>query len=1004
VACPNEEDLAALLEGDLDATERSALNLHVEGCSECRVLWRRLVGSSTAGLDGQPDAIAATVDQVLLQTQSYENDDAGAGQCVGRYRLRKLIGSGGMGRVYAARDPELDREIAIKLLRADIDTQNPELRTRLLREAQAMARLSHPNVIAVHDVGLHRDHVFIAMELIDGQTLRQWLDERPRPWQDVLRVAVQAGRGLAAAHKAGVVHRDFKPDNVMIGRDGSVRVLDFGLARGVADESRSPGEDTANSVLKGSLTRTGGFIGTPAYMAPEQFQKSAATPQSDQFSFCIVLYRAIWGEAPFAGDSIEALAEAVINGRLRAPSQNRRVPGWLRDAVLRGLATDPAQRWPSMDELLATAMRDSPSKRRRWIVAGAAGAVLVALALGYRDLRRRESLVCRGAERKLVGIWDDARKQKMHAAFATTSTPFAEDAFRGAARALDAYAGAWVEAHTDACEATRVRREQSEELLDLRMECLTERLQEAKAQLELLTSADAKTVEKAVQMTSALAPVSVCGDVAALRAPVRPPNEIVRAEVATLRDDLARVKALYQAGHFAESRVKALALVEATRKLGYRPLHAEALVALGESQLGAGQPKDAETSLHEATLAAEAGHADKIFAEALILLIRATADQTRYAEGEKLGDLALAVIERVGGEDRLRARLADMRSLLAAYAGRSQEAVVAGQQALALWQKLPDVGPADLATAHMTVGTTLLSRAQYLDAIPYFRRALALWEQAGGPNHPNVATVLNNLGAAQSGAEMFEEARASLERTLSIRLRTFDPMNPKVGSAWGNLAVALAGLGRYEEAVADYDRALTITERAHNDAEIAHQLTGMAQALLALHRPREALERAERALAIRRRLLGDAHPRLAYTLILLAMADADLGQFARGLGEAQAAVRILEKTVEASSPELTRAQVEVARAQLGLHAVHDALPILERAVQLRREDHASPFGLADAEFLLARALWQTGKHARALELGEQARAHFRSDKTGRAEELGNTVQAWLEARGNSRVP
>jgi tetratricopeptide (TPR) repeat protein/tRNA A-37 threonylcarbamoyl transferase component Bud32 len=1065
MSCPSEEDLAALLGGDLNAVEQSTLELHVERCGECNLLWRRLVGSShmrngsaNRGIardnsetstrppevtadpansnsgalaphsplreavghespgavrradDIGPSRDAATLAAALVPTvlerviPAQADDEPHLGQRVGRYQLRALLGSGGMGRVYAARDPELDRAVAIKVLRADVDTQNAHLRARLVREAQAMARLSHPNVISVHDVGLHGDHVFIAMELIDGQTLRQWLDERPRPWQDVLRVVVQAGRGLGAAHKAGIVHRDFKPDNVMIGRSGSVRVLDFGLARGVVDESSSPGADGTGSMLKRSLTGTGGFIGTPSFMAPEQFHKLAATPQSDQFSFCVVLYRAIWGEAPFAGDSMDVLAEAVINGRLRVPSKSGRVPMWLRDAVLRGLANDPAQRWPSMDALLATLTRSPMRTRQRRIIASVTAATLIALALGYRDLRRRESLVCRGAEHKLVAIWDDARKQKMHAAFVATNTPFAEDTFRGAARALDAYASAWVKAHTEACEATRVRREQSEELLDLRMECLAQRLQEAKAQLELLTTADAKTVEKAVQMTSALSPVSDCSDVAALRAPVRPPNEAVRAQVAALRDRLARVKALHDAGRYADARAQALTIADVARKLGYRPLMAEALLALGRSQIATGQTTEAEKSLDEATLAAEAGRADTVLAEALIQLMRAVgSDQQRAADGKKLADRVLAVIERVGSDDRLRARFAEMRGYRDVFSGQYQEALAHGQQALALWQKIPDAPPTELARGQLLIGTALQTMGRYRDAIPYLRRALALWEQAVGPNHPGVGDCLNNLAGALSGADMNDEALALFERALAISQLTYDPLHPKICQAFTNLALILDDLGRLDEAKANYDRALFIAERAlgPDHDQVAFVLSGLALLLVEEHRPREALARAERALAIRRRLLGSAHPQVAYTLMILARVDSELGRFTRALAHAQEAVRILQNTIDERSPQLTHALVEVGRAQLGLHAAHNALPILKRAVELRRDGDAAPSEMAEAEFLLARALWETGERARAHELADQALARLESSKTGHAKDLGDAVRAWLAARGNS---
>jgi DNA-binding CsgD family transcriptional regulator/predicted Ser/Thr protein kinase len=339
MSCPTEDTLLAVAEGRF-AGDTDRTYGHIESCATCRMVFND-----------------------LARSYGREGDLPHVGRPVGRYQLLRLVGIGGMGMVYAARDPQLDREVAIKLLRADIDPQADNLRERLQREAQAMARLSHPNVIAVYDVGLHCEHVFIAMELVQGRTLRQWLDE-PRSWRDVLRVLTSAGRGLAAAHAVGIVHRDFKPDNVMIGRDGSVRVLDFGLARAVADEPRSFGE-AASGALASSLSGSAGLLGTPAFMAPEQFLGLPALPQTDQFSFCVVLYRALYGEAPFPGESIESIAESVIKGRVRSPAKSSRVPTRVRDTILRGLATDPAQRWPSMEALLDALSSDTAQAPRR---------------------------------------------------------------------------------------------------------------------------------------------------------------------------------------------------------------------------------------------------------------------------------------------------------------------------------------------------------------------------------------------------------------------------------------------------------------------------------------------------------------------------------------------------------------------------------------------------------------------------------------------------------------
>ena len=269
----------------------------------------------------------------------------------GRFVVLDLLGRGGMGVVMEAHDPELDRKVALKLLNPDT-AAGDGARLRLQQEAQAMAQLAHPNVVAVYEVGRAAAQLFITMELVDGTTLKTWLAE-PRGWREVVAMFVAAGRGLEAAHRAGLVHRDFKPENVLIGRDGRPRVSDFGLAArelAAADPALAP-------------------AGTPLYMAPEQWSGGAVDARSDQFSFCAALWRAVWGEGPFAGNRTEALRAAVLAGELRTPTR-RGVPRWLGRALVRGLALDPGARWPGLGELLDAIESQEGAK-------GRAGAVVV---------------------------------------------------------------------------------------------------------------------------------------------------------------------------------------------------------------------------------------------------------------------------------------------------------------------------------------------------------------------------------------------------------------------------------------------------------------------------------------------------------------------------------------------------------------------------------------------------------------------------------------------------
>ncbi len=297
---------------------------------------------------------------------------------IGRYRVLEKIGQGAMGVVYAAIDEQLGRKLALKVLHP-VSGGDAVGRARLLREAQAMARLRHDNVVLVYDVGTHdpgteREQVFLAMELAPGVTLDVWLRTAPRAWQDVLAVFLQAGRALAAAHAAGVLHRDFKPENVLVDTSGRARVLDFGLARALASAAAGEGEADPGDSLSEPLTRTGSILGTPAYMAPEQLRGEKTDARADQFSFCVALYEGLYGERPFTG--VPRFAAV----RVTHVPKDSRIPDGLRRVVLRGLSNDPAQRWPDMDALLLAAT--PPAVRRRWIIAAAGLAGCAGLGLG----------------------------------------------------------------------------------------------------------------------------------------------------------------------------------------------------------------------------------------------------------------------------------------------------------------------------------------------------------------------------------------------------------------------------------------------------------------------------------------------------------------------------------------------------------------------------------------------------------------------------------------------
>jgi tRNA A-37 threonylcarbamoyl transferase component Bud32 len=496
---------------------------------------------------------------------------------IGRFVVLSKLGEGGMGVVVAAYDPELDRKVAIKLLHARSRESDAE-RRRLLAEAQALARLNDPNVVAVYDAGTHEGHVFVAMEFIEGQTLRKWLTAEPRRWAQVLDVMLPAGRGLSAAHARGLAHRDFKPGNVMLGDDGRVRVMDFGLA--LAQEGSSSIDEPEDERVKPreralgqALTQAGKLIGTPAYMAPEQLSGERGGPAADQFSFCVSLWEGLYGQRPFSGQTLQELFARVLVGKLDEPPKAARVPRWLRRVVEKGLAVDPHHRWSSMIELLAAL--EKGRTRGRWTG-------LIALSLAVTTgvvlvLATDERARCSGARGKLEGIWDGTTRVAVAEAFGGTHVPYAEDAHRSVEQTLDAYTDHWLELRTETCEATRVRGDQSEALMDLRISCLDGKLRDVAALTEVLAHADAEVVKNAAQAASALPNPEECAsldrDAAEL---LQPTDTAVVEEVEAAREHVAQARALSLSGKYADGVAVAKLAIEAARQTGYKPVIAEA--------------------------------------------------------------------------------------------------------------------------------------------------------------------------------------------------------------------------------------------------------------------------------------------------------------------------------------------------------------------------------------------------------------------------------------------
>jgi eukaryotic-like serine/threonine-protein kinase len=492
--CLSTEEVLVFAGGLTASTDRTAMESHVDRCAACRI---SVVAAVRAGRTSEP---APELDRLAPGTE------------VGRYTVIELLGAGGMGVVYIARDRELDRNVALKVLRERAS------RDRLTAEAKALAALQHPNVVAVYELAAFGDETVIAMELVDGMTLRNYLAHEPRQLAEVIDVLREAGRGLAAAHEKGFVHRDIKPENILVGVDGRARVTDFGLAQVAA-------------------ATTGGLSGTVPYMAPEQLRGAPADASTDVYSFGVVVYEALTGVRPYAGRTVRELV-AAFDGALE---RGRPLPGWLRKLVERGVALDRTRRFSSVTAFV-DGLGNDPRRRRRMVAFGA-GAVGLGAAAALMLSSGEPSPSCKSSAPKLAGVWDVARAEQLRAAFLSTGRPYAEDSARAVSQIFDRYTAGWAAATVEACRDTRVHGTQTEALLDLRMQCLDERFAEVQALVTVFTTkADAKLVETAPRVAQQLTSLSTCDDKAALLAQVRPADAKVAAQVSALRESFAAAR------------------------------------------------------------------------------------------------------------------------------------------------------------------------------------------------------------------------------------------------------------------------------------------------------------------------------------------------------------------------------------------------------------------------------------------------------------------------------
>ena len=893
-----------------------------------------------------------------------------------------VLGRGAMGTVYRALDPRLQREVALKLLHARISSTTPsEGVTRLRAEAKALARLSHPNVVGVLDIGIHDDQVYVAMELVRGRTLEQWARDVPpnvpNRLERLLAFSIDACLGLEAAHAADILHRDVKPQNLLVGDDGRLRVADFGLALDAPqDEGVGPTQADEVANLRRTASTAGLIAGTPAYMSPEQFE-GRTDARSDAFSLCVSLWEAAWGRRPFTGPTIAAVLDAVERGEVRPAKIRGADDRWFAGVLRRGLAARPDDRVATVRELREALEQGPPSARRPWIFWGTlVGSVFAGLA-AVASVPRSDTARCEDAAAAMEAVWTDGRRD------AVSDVRLRE--------ALDAYVEAWSAARREACvanptpaSATTVR------CLDRQRERLDTFLATAR---ERGATADAEDIGH-------WGSPQACSDPRAHAAFALPGDPLAAARIHALERDLMLDSARERLDPSTIALPRAEALVRRARALAHDPSLALALEHLGERLTETNSAAAAERFTEAYQVASRAGMNDsavRAATSAAVVHTRYTAD---FDEADRMLRTAEALVPRLSSLETMeRVDVLHARAELLGAQGRSDDAAHLLESSLDQTTR-----PLHEARLRESLSAHLIRLGRYEQARSHAERALALYRATLGPTHPQVMVVLSHLANTWLGRGRGAEARDVLLEAQQIHallsgddtpqyamldanlgsaymllgdkeaaeaahrraLAIFDASLPEAHPARTQARVIVAGFADAEEAEALLDDALAIAER-HFGAESVEA----ARARAALGRLYQQTERPERAVPLLReaieryRAFGQPHRAVA-SQASLALALDVLGQRAEAKAQADEALRAGEDALGTDSTDLVLPLLAAA-------SVERADPVRRKALLERLQALPNAERLHPEEFAAAAALLATGQPSLTAPSGLSAR-------------------------------
>lgn len=798
---------------------------------------------------GEDDSENRSDEELVSQTPQTRSGDWAAttgragdvirtpGSRVGHYIVLDQLGLGGMGVVYGAYDPKLDRKVALKVLRSEGHDETAAVaRLRLVSEGRALARVSHPNVVAVYDVGTVEEEVYVAMELVEGTTLGQWRKAHARAWTEVTKMFVEIASGLVAVHDASLVHRDVKPDNILIDRDDRPKVTDFGLARPEQDAPESLRRQEQQfveadlAVERLQLTQTGARLGTPAYMACEQLNGGDASPLSDQFAFCVTLWETLYGQRPFLGGSWVSLVMAVTEGQIReppTPPSGRPVPAWLRRVLERGLSPKPRDRWPNMREL-ANALRagDPQRVRRRWWMGVATLAVAGCLTAGagwqQSQERAAAEAACELEARRVEGVWSTDTRAQLRAAYGRSKIDDAMGIEASVETIFDTFAAAWVQERGAVCLAALD--ESPAPVLERRTDCLDQSLDTLGTLIETFSNAGDVIISRSRRTAEGLVDLERCSDLQRLeRMPPLPGDPEARRLVQRVDRQLSQTFVHEHLGHYDEGLRRSEESLAEARATGHQPLIAVALyrVAVFQEKLGH----------YEAAVEHWAGS----FREALL------------CGNDDLAAQAAAALAFAEGLQQ----------------GRTDAGVRWSEFAGILLERLEKTNTLDEARRLDTLAGLTEEKGRYDEAVALHRRSLTLRESLVPPTHQSIGYGLANLAGVLQNQDKLEEAEAALLRSRGIFENAFGPDNPTTAHVLHNLAGLYRRQGRYAEAYA-LDREVLDNWSARlgpDHPDVGDVCANMGAAALAQGKLQDAEDHARETVRIRRVAQGNGKPR-----------------------------------------------------------------------------------------------------------------------------------------------